>query len=299
VAVRSRGGPRPLVILAHGFGGTHAARLWAYAERFAAGGASALVFDYRHFGESAGEPRQLLSVRRQLEDWRAALAFGRSLAGVDPSRVALWGTSFGGGHVVRLAAGEPRVAAVISQAPFASGPSALRAAGLAAGLRLAAAGLRDAMRALRGREPYRIPVAAPPRQTGAMCQPGSFEGYRALFDDPDEDFRNEYCARVGLIVGAYVPALWASRLDCPLLVLTMAGDTVTPPGPARWMAARAPLGENIEYQGDHFDIYVGELFERTIADQIDFLRRQLGIGAVAAGEAAPPSKRSAPRAAPG
>jgi pimeloyl-ACP methyl ester carboxylesterase len=112
-----------LVILAHGFGGTHAARLWAYAERFAAGGASALVFDYRHFGESAGEPRQLLSVRRQLEDWRAALAFGRSLAGVDPSRVALWGTSFGGGHVVRLAAGEPRVAAVISQAPLASGPN--------------------------------------------------------------------------------------------------------------------------------------------------------------------------------
>ena len=30
-------------------------------------GMAALVFDYRHFGDSEGEPRQLISVRRQLD----------------------------------------------------------------------------------------------------------------------------------------------------------------------------------------------------------------------------------------
>ena len=52
-------GPRPprtrsaCVVLAHGFGGVKEARLDAYAERFAAAGYAALVFDYRHFGDSA------------------------------------------------------------------------------------------------------------------------------------------------------------------------------------------------------------------------------------------------------
>ena len=77
-------GPHPCVILAHGFGGTREARLWAYAERFRDAGIAALVFDYRHFGDSEGEPRQLIDIRRQLEfgaglgvaRWRVRQAVG-------------------------------------------------------------------------------------------------------------------------------------------------------------------------------------------------------------------------------
>src|SRR4051794_41813216 len=47
-------GPRPAVVLAHGFGGVRAARLWAFAERFAAAGVAAVVFDYRGFGGGGG-----------------------------------------------------------------------------------------------------------------------------------------------------------------------------------------------------------------------------------------------------
>src|SRR5437763_8133511 len=82
-------GPYPIVVLAHGFGALREARLWAYAERFAAAGMAALVFDYRHFGASGGEPRQLLDVERQHADWRAAIEFARGLEGVDPERVVL------------------------------------------------------------------------------------------------------------------------------------------------------------------------------------------------------------------
>ena len=112
--------------MAHGFSGVREQRLDAYAERFAAAGLAVLVFDYRHFGASQGEPRQLLSIAPPARaDWRAAVAHARYLLEVDPKRVAVWGTSFSGGHVVAVAAADPAIAAVVSQAPFTDGLSAI------------------------------------------------------------------------------------------------------------------------------------------------------------------------------
>src|ERR1035441_8186503 len=107
--------------MAHGWTGVREQRLDAYAERFAAAGLAALVFDYRHFGASGGEPRQLLDIGRQLADWRAAIAYVRGLEGIDPERIALWGSSFSGGHVIELAARDHRIAAVVAQMPFVDG----------------------------------------------------------------------------------------------------------------------------------------------------------------------------------
>lgn len=95
--------PSPVVVMAHGFGAVRALRLYAYAERFAAAGYAVVVFDYRSFGESEGEPRQVLDIAMQHEDWRAALRFARSLEGIDHTRVVAWGTSFSGGHVITVA----------------------------------------------------------------------------------------------------------------------------------------------------------------------------------------------------
>ena len=65
----------PVVILGHGLGATREMRLDAFAERFAQAGIAALAFTYRHFGDSGGQPRQLLSIKRQLADWDAAIAW--------------------------------------------------------------------------------------------------------------------------------------------------------------------------------------------------------------------------------
>src|ERR1044072_9007728 len=81
-----------VVVMAHGLSGTRRDRLGAFAERFAAAGFAALLFDHRGFGDSGGEP-DLFEPRRQLEDWRAAIAFARSLLEVDPERVATFGSS--------------------------------------------------------------------------------------------------------------------------------------------------------------------------------------------------------------
>lgn len=277
-------GPHPCVILAHGFGGTREARLWAFAERFRDAGMAALVFDYRYFGASGGEPRQLLSIPRQLDDWRASIAFVRGLEGIDPDRIALWGTSFSGGHVVLLAAEDRAIAAVVSQTPFAAGPAALRAAGPAQVGRLFVAGVVDGLAAIGRGEPARIPLVAPPGHGAAMNQPGAYEGYRALYDDSDGELRNEFCGRLSLGLGLYLPGRRAAEVACPLLVVVVPDDAVTPAEPARRMAARAPRGELVELDRglDHFDVYVGPGFQRAVAAEAEFLARALQVREAAA-----------------
>src|SRR5438046_3912459 len=110
-------GARPIIVMAHGLTGTRRDRLGAFAERFAAAGIAALVFDYRGFGDSTGEP-DLFEPSLQLEDWRAAIAFARSLPDIDAGRVATFGSSLGGGNALAAAAADSRVVAVISQVPY-------------------------------------------------------------------------------------------------------------------------------------------------------------------------------------
>ncbi len=265
------------MVLAHGFAGVREARLGAYAERFAAAGLAALVFDYRHFGASTGEPRQLLDIGLQQEDWRAAIAYARTLPGIDAERIALWGTSFSGGHVAVVAAGDPRIAAVVSQAPFIDGIAALRAAGPVDLTRMTVAGLRDEARRLRGREPFPIAAVGPPGSVAAMTSPDAEPGYRALFG-PGESFHNGVAARVCLRIATYRPIRQAENVRRPWLICTCDDDAITPPAPAARAARNGPRAELRRYGGAaHFDIYVGELFERAVADQTEFLTRSLGV----------------------
>ena len=110
------GGPVPCVVVGAGFSGTQdTPSIRAVVEAFAEAGFAALTFDYRHFGESGGTPRQRVRVKGQHEDFDAAIRCARKHAGIDPKRIALWGTSLGGGHVIAVAADDPRIAAVMGQ----------------------------------------------------------------------------------------------------------------------------------------------------------------------------------------
>jgi pimeloyl-ACP methyl ester carboxylesterase len=262
----------PCVVLAHGFGATRAARLGAFAERFAAAGYAAVVFDYRHFGDSTGEPRQLLSIGRQQDDWRAAIAFARSLAAVDAERVVAWGSSFSGGHVAVIAAEDDRLAAVVSQNPFIDGLATLRALGPANAVRLTVAGIRDEWSRVRGRPPFMIPIVARPGETGAMCSPDALPGYGAMFE-VGEPWINAVTARVALVVGLYRPIRRAGSVGCPWLVQVSDRDVITPPGAAVKAAGRAPRSTVVHYDAGHFDVYVGAGFDRSVADQLAFLER--------------------------
>jgi dienelactone hydrolase len=265
-------GAVPCIVMAHGFGALKEARLDAFAERFAAAGYAVVVFDYRHFGGSTGEPRNLVDISRQHEDWRAAIQYARSLEGVDPDRVVIWGSSFSGGHVMKLGAEDERIAAIISQVPHADGLATLRAAGPIRLLKLTAVGLRDAAVAAVGREPYYIPIVGPPGSLAAMATPDAEPGYSRMYADGFE-WRNEVPARIALRITTYSPGRRATQIAAPMLVLVAGDDVVTPPGPARRAAAKAPKGKLVEFEGiGHFDPYVGANFERSISAQLDFLQ---------------------------
>jgi fermentation-respiration switch protein FrsA (DUF1100 family) len=270
--------------MAHGFSGVREQRLDAYAERFAAAGLAVLLFDYRHFGASDGEPRQLVNVGRQLEDWRSAVAFARAADGIDPKRIAVWGTSFSGGHVVATAAADPKLAAVVSQAPFTSGLSAVAAGSKLAALKLAGAGLRDAATALLRRPPAYIPAVGHPGTLAAMTRTEAYGGFHGI-DPPESSWRNEFTPRVMLTVGTYRPYSKLSKVRCPVLVCVCKRDQTTPHEPAARAAKRSPNSELIEYDQGHFEIYVGKAFERAVADQTEFLTRNL-LGAPASPPAA-------------
>ncbi len=200
--------PAPAVVMAHGFGSPRAMRLYAYAERFAALGYAVVVFDYRGFGDSEGHPRQVLDIRMQHDDWRAALRFTRSLDYVDSDSVVAWGTSFGGGHVITLAGlGEP-MAALIAQVPHISGPAAVRSTGLRASLRLALPAVRDQVAALFRRNPVYVDIVGAPGQVAIMTTPDALPGMHRLIQESslvEGDYPQTVAARIVLKIGLYSP----------------------------------------------------------------------------------------------
>lgn len=270
--------PTPVIVMAHGFGAVRALRLPAYAERFAAEGYAVVTFDYRGFGDSDGTPRQVLDVSMQHADWIAALAFARTLHGVDPAKVVAWGTSFAGGHVISLAGrGEP-LAAIIAQVPHVSGLAAVRSTGLMPSLRVSRLGIRDQIRAWAGRTPVYVDSTGAPGKTAVMTSPDALPGMDKLIAESGlklGDYPITVAARIVLKIGLYSPKRWAAGVRCPALVQIVDADAITPRHIAEATAARMATPTVRVYPGGHFDPYVEPLFTTVIADQLSFLREHV------------------------
>jgi uncharacterized protein len=264
--------------MAHGLGGTRECALDPYAQAFAAAGFFVLLFDYRYIGTSDGTPRQLIDIRRQLQDWRAAIAFARTLPGVDPSRIALWGTSLSGGYVLTAAAKDASVAAIAAQCPMLDGRASARmlakGAGLRTIMRLGWAALVDTARSFVGMSPKYVALVAPPGGLAAMSSHDAFEGMRAI---APPGWRNEAAARLFLLLPCYRPVRYAKGVRCPTLIVACKYDSVTSLQASATAAAR--IGDKarlIELPIGHFDIYLGEWFERSSQEQIAFFKDALG-----------------------
>lgn len=266
-------GPAPVIVMGHGLGGTREMRLDAYAERFRSAGYACLVFDYRYFGASGGEPRQLLDIEAQLQDWASAIAHARSRADVDTSRIVLWGSSFGGGHVIVAAARDQQVAAVISQCPFTDGIASGLASNTWTSMKLSGRALGDLAGSMIGRPPLMVNTAGRPGTTALMTSPDSYDGYLALAPDADETFHNRVAARVALHIVRHRPGRRAKDVRCPILFVVCETDSVAPAKATLRYARTAPHGEIKTYEAGHFEIYLGEAFEQVVADQVEFLTR--------------------------
>jgi fermentation-respiration switch protein FrsA (DUF1100 family) len=269
----------PIVVLAHGFAAFRDLRLDAYAERFAQAGYAALVFDYRHWGASEGEPRRVLDIGRQHADWRAAVAYARSLGGVDTARVVGWGSSFGGGHVLMLAAHDHELAAAIVQVPHVTGPASAFSQHPKLVSRLIMAGVRDQVGSWLGAKPYRVQSIGRPGDIAMMTSPGAAELVEEMAGDKREELlaENSVAARIALRVPFYSPGRHVGDITAPTLVQLAKHDDVTPYAKAQKIVSRIPKGEVLSYDCTHFEPYLDPHFEQIVSDQIEFLRCHVPI----------------------
>ena len=275
---RRKGGKPPVIVMAHGLGAVKEMRLDAYAERFVAAGYACLVFDYRHFGGSTGEPRQVLDIKRQIEDWRAALASARSCRDVDGTRVVVWGSSFGGGHAIWMAAEDHGIAAAIAQCPFTDGIASLRTLNPISSAKVTALALRDVAADALGRDPVYVTSAGPAKSASLMNAWDCESGYLALTPQA-RTFQNRVAARFALQLARHAPGRRAKEIQAPIFFAICRKDTLAPATVAQRQAEKAPHGEIKVYPFGHFDIYLGEAFDQAVTDYLDFLQRHVPVDA--------------------
>lgn len=268
--VQAATSPVPAVVMGHGLGATREMGLSPYAERFAAEGMAVLVFTYRGLGDSGGQPRQILSMPKQRADWHAAIDYIQTHASVDPNRLAIWGSSLGGGHALAVAAERPELAAVVSQCPFTDGLASAAALGVRRSLAFSGVITRDLIASARSKAPVTIPVAGEPGELALMNAPDALPGMLALVPESHE-WVNAAAARSVLSLIRYRPGRAARRISAPTLICISATDSVAPPGPTEKYARQAPRGDVRRYDAGHFDFYLQPAFTKLVEDQTEFL----------------------------
>lgn len=264
--------PAPAVVMAHGYNCIKEIYLDRYAAAVASAGHVVLAYDHRNFGDSDGEPRQELDPWIQVRDYRNALTFVRTLEGVDPERIGIWGTSYAGGHVLVVAAIDRRVRCVVAQIPTISGwQSTLRRIAPQALPAQRKAWDQDRLERYKGNAPKMVPMVVDPKAGGAASHASAdawdfFTGKNA----PPEDkwrfkkWRNEITLRSLEMYSEYEPGTYIERIAPTPLLMVMGGcDLVCPTDLALAAFNRAGEPKRLElYPGGHFSAYTDQ-FDRA------------------------------------
>ncbi|WP_330179137.1 alpha/beta hydrolase [Nocardia sp. NBC_01503] len=266
--------PRPLVVMGHGLGADREMGLDRYARRFAAAGIAVLAFDYRHFGASGGEPRNVIHIARQREDWHAAIAYARTVRGIDATRIALWGSSFGGGHVLSVAPDDHYIAAVVAQCPFTSGWSSAMAKGPISLVKTGTLALTDMIVGPVIRRPISARLAGKRHSAALMSAADVPDGYGRLAEESSR-YRPKVPARIGMSTLFDSPARRAKDIKAPVFYAICDNDTVAPAGPTLRAAEKTKHAVVKQYPIGHFDIYFDDWFEKAVYDQVEFLTATL------------------------
>ena len=258
-------GEVPCVVMAHGFGLTRQDGLPGYAAALTRAGVAVLVYDHRCLGDSGGEPRQRIRPSEQLEDRLAAITFARTLEGVDPDRIILWGYSLSGGTTLEAAAADQHVAGAILLCPFLDGRwRTLHGIRVDPGnaLWLTVQAMRDAL----------VPVAAAPGGRAGLTFPGELEGFLSVVAP---GWRNEVHAGLALPLPFWRPVTQARKLTCPVLIQAGDKDSTVSSRAIDRLAHRAPRATLKTYDVDHFEPFRDGHSSQIIADQVDWLRASL------------------------
>jgi len=260
----------PAVILCHGFAGIKEALVPPYAEGFSKNGFIVLAFDYRGFGDSEGIRGSLIP-DNQVTDIRNAITFMSSLGNVDPGRIGLWGSSFGGANAVKAAALDRRVKAVVAQLTFADGE------------RVVAGGLKPEEKAkllATLQKVWTRAVTANKNMMMSLDQILTDADSKAFFAKITAE-HPEINVKIPFQFVRYSmeckPAEYAKLLKCPLFVLGAENDIVNPPAESKALydAANEPKELYMVKGATHYEVYSGAKFDEAFAQELFWFRRYL------------------------
>lgn len=259
--------PAPAIVMTHGFSAVKEQGLAGFAEVFQAAGFAVLAFDCRFLGASDGAERGRIIAQEQHDDLRAALAWISAQPGIDPHRIGLWGSSFSGAHGLFLGALDPRVKAIVAQAPAIDVAGSLAALagreGFAGYLHMLAA---DHAARTTGAEGGRIPVVAPAGQPSVLSTPDSYDWFTQAHAQAPNWFPTTTLESVARML-EYQPASFIELISPkPLLIIAALEDSLVPIDQVRRAFARAGEPKKLlEFAAGHFDFYPGQKFHTEAA----------------------------------
>lgn len=265
----------PVIIMAHGLAALRQFKLVQFAKKFARAGYAIILFDYRYWGGSTGRPRELVSLKAQLDDWRTMISHLSERQSIDAERMILWGTGLSGGYVLSLASSLKNIKAVIAQVPYVDGAASVKNYPLQQLSKALKISTQDYMGAKVGLLPKTLPVV----DTSNLCflpSNDSYEGYLSILNT-DYFCSGEIPARALFSLMRYRPIQIVRKISVPALFIAAEQDSIVPIESSRETATNiAPYVEYHEWNMKHYDIFHGKWFEKAISTQLVFLQQHFG-----------------------
>lgn len=261
----------PVIILCQGFCGIRKMLLPAFAAKFAEAGFATITFDYRGFGDSDGERGRLLPAQ-QIEDIHSVIDWVRQQSTLDDARIGLWGTSFGGCHVMAVAAQDPEIKCVVSQLAFADG-EALVTAGMSPQEKADFIATLDKM-AQKKLDTGKEMMVAITRVVSDSESKAFFDASKQLY--PEIDIKIPFLTIRETL--NYKPARYAADVTCPTLVVVAGKDTVNPPEQGRALYDALAARQKVLYEekeARHYDVYSGDYFTQVSGVESNWFERYL------------------------
>ena len=260
------------IVLCHGYTGVKDIYLPDNARVLNEAGYVAMTFDYKGWGDSEG-PRSRLAPYSRVADVQAALTFLGTVSEVDPDRLGIYGTSYGGATVVWVGAIDPRVKCVVSVVGIGNGTRWMRSVRRPDEWHdLLERSRQDRMkRALDGKSEFvaREEILLPDRQSAELAaaarrnNPAAVSAIPLEYVDETLQFNPEW------VVDKIAPR--------PILFITTDDDRLVPPEESIQLHARAGEPKKLvvlEGYG-HYEVYMEPAFSRVMQATVAWYREHI------------------------
>ena len=260
------------IILCHGYTGVKDLYLPDNARVLNEAGYVVLAFDYKGWGDSEG-PRSRLAPYSRVADVQAALTFLGGQPEVDPSRLGIYGTSYGGATVVWTAAIDPRVRCVVSVVGIGNGTRWMRSVRRPDEFHdlIARADQDRARRAVEGKSEFvpREEILLPDRQSAELAAAARRNNPAAVSTIPLEYVHETLEFNPEWIVDRIAPR--------PVLFITTDDDRLVPPEESIALHARAgePKRLVILKGYGHYEVYREPAFSEVMRETTAWFRQYL------------------------